>query len=82
MILTNRTGKGTPASFVCGRENVSGTASSLRRERRTSVKLLGPMPTRTLNSFMLHGCSEGGVRFSFRGGSVWRVTFVVLPEGR
>lgn len=59
MIFKYWLGKATPALFVCRKAKVSGTLSSLRVEESTSVIRSLVRPTQTLNSFMLHGCSEG-----------------------
>ena len=58
MIFKYRLGKATPALFVCRKVKVSGTLSSLRVDKSTSVMRSLVWPTQILNSFMLHGCSE------------------------
>ena len=58
MIFKYRLGKATPALFVCRKVKVSGTLSSLRVDKSTSVIRSLVWPTQILNSFMLHGCSE------------------------
>src|SRR6266850_3420838 len=81
-IFKYRLGKGTPALFVCRREKVSGTLSSLRVDERTSVMRSLVRPTQTLKSFMLHGCSVQSDQLPSSGWTHRLPTFVVLGNKR